>query len=533
MDCRECAARRQRRSASGTGYRATTCKGGRTGQGLGRHGQGAGSRSKAGERAGRRRTSARLDLLPPDVHLAALTSRSPSPQTRTADQAGPCEARADPCRPRSSHSNRSPGCVAPGSCLPLRAAPSVSALADVAPGWPCRPPAAYCQISDTVVRILGQNPGKFTLQGTNTYLIGHSPYTLLDTGEGKAAYLPLLAAQLGGSGTIGHIVISHQHKDHWGGLTGVLGLLRDRGAPRPKIHKWRNLVHDQDIIGALPADSFLKAEGGDALHALADGQVRRRRRCSRATGRSELTPVPAVWRRRCKRPAALSPSSRPRATPTTASASRSTTGRSSPPTPSWVRLMLCSWISWARRLTSLSTVRPLRPEHGRLHQPVDVPRLAAPTRLARPAHFVPRPRTHRRGRNGRDRAVHLAPAAARGPDPGGARTAAAPDDGAHARRVGGRGRADRARLGQGLVDGRDRAGDLLGRRLHPPERGRPRRCAAPSREERVAIQADADRPALASPSRQSICISRSSWRRARWSTRRRARSSGGCGLADR
>ncbi|KAF5318017.1 hypothetical protein D9619_012256 [Psilocybe cf. subviscida] len=110
------------------------------------------------------------------------------------------------------------------------------------------------RLSPHVVRILGQNPGKFTLQGTNTYLIGtQNPYILIDTGEGLPAYLPVLQKALDEHRTssspldvdVSDIIISHWHHDHVGGLPGVLGLLkelwdaRNPGKPYtpPRIHK--------------------------------------------------------------------------------------------------------------------------------------------------------------------------------------------------------------------------------------------------------------------------------------------------------
>jgi ribonuclease/clavin/mitogillin len=136
-------------------------------------------------------------------------------------------------------------------------------------------PSLREKISDSVTRILGQNPGRFTLQGTNTYLIGRSsPYVLLDTGEGKAAYLPQLADALG-TGSLSAIIISHEHRDHWGGLASTLALLRERGDPRPTVYKWRNVAYDGAIVEALLADSFVTSANGDALHPLTEGQVRR------------------------------------------------------------------------------------------------------------------------------------------------------------------------------------------------------------------------------------------------------------------
>ncbi|KAI9293836.1 lactamase, beta 2 [Neoconidiobolus thromboides FSU 785] len=80
------------------------------------------------------------------------------------------------------------------------------------------------RLSPSVIRILGLNPGPFTLQGTNTYLIGNSKYRiLLDTGEGKSEYLPLLDSILKQEKCeISKIVLTHYHHDHVGGVKGIL-----------------------------------------------------------------------------------------------------------------------------------------------------------------------------------------------------------------------------------------------------------------------------------------------------------------------
>ncbi|CAO3619022.1 unnamed protein product [Cunninghamella echinulata] len=85
--------------------------------------------------------------------------------------------------------------------------------------------APFTRLSDRVWRVLGLNPGKFTLQGTNTYLIGKGERKiLLDCGEGISEYTPLLEESLksiSSNAYISDIIISHGHRDHFGGLASI------------------------------------------------------------------------------------------------------------------------------------------------------------------------------------------------------------------------------------------------------------------------------------------------------------------------
>ena len=68
------------------------------------------------------------------------------------------------------------------------------------------------RVSDRVVRILGMNPSEFTLQGTNTYLVGTGPSRwLIDTGEGRREYIPLLRKAMEDEGVTGleGILLTH------------------------------------------------------------------------------------------------------------------------------------------------------------------------------------------------------------------------------------------------------------------------------------------------------------------------------------
>ncbi|TKR80379.1 hypothetical protein L596_014461 [Steinernema carpocapsae] len=78
-------------------------------------------------------------------------------------------------------------------------------------------------LSPKVHRILGMNPGAFTLQGTNTYLVGTGKSKILiDTGDaGIEKYIENLGSVLG-ENKIEGIIITHWHHDHVGGIPAVL-----------------------------------------------------------------------------------------------------------------------------------------------------------------------------------------------------------------------------------------------------------------------------------------------------------------------
>ncbi|TID14324.1 hypothetical protein E2P81_ATG09203 [Venturia nashicola] len=90
------------------------------------------------------------------------------------------------------------------------------------------------RLSPSVIRILGGNPGKFTLQGTNTYLIGTGPTRILiDTAEGKPTWISHIKKTLSTeNATISTVLLTHWHPDHTGGVKDILTL-----TPKPTIYK--------------------------------------------------------------------------------------------------------------------------------------------------------------------------------------------------------------------------------------------------------------------------------------------------------
>ncbi|KAI0165073.1 Metallo-hydrolase/oxidoreductase [Hypoxylon sp. FL1284] len=80
------------------------------------------------------------------------------------------------------------------------------------------------RLSPACIRILGGNPSKFTLQGTNTYLVGTGPRRLLiDTGEGKPSWIDALKRTLDEEkASVQSALITHWHHDHTGGISQLL-----------------------------------------------------------------------------------------------------------------------------------------------------------------------------------------------------------------------------------------------------------------------------------------------------------------------
>ncbi|ELT95489.1 hypothetical protein CAPTEDRAFT_191961 [Capitella teleta] len=106
------------------------------------------------------------------------------------------------------------------------------------------------QLTSRVIRILGCNPSKMTLQGTNTYLIGTGPRRILiDTGSlGFPEYVANLQKVLEEQNTsIQEIILTHWHGDHIGGIEEVCSSVY-KGNER-KICKIRRSKESDRVLG--------------------------------------------------------------------------------------------------------------------------------------------------------------------------------------------------------------------------------------------------------------------------------------------
>jgi glyoxylase-like metal-dependent hydrolase (beta-lactamase superfamily II) len=65
-----------------------------------------------------------------------------------------------------------------------------------------------------IVAIRADNPGPYTLSGTNSWLVGRAPTWLIDPGPSIAAHAQALRAEIEARGGLGGIALTHDHADH-------------------------------------------------------------------------------------------------------------------------------------------------------------------------------------------------------------------------------------------------------------------------------------------------------------------------------
>ncbi|KAK5654605.1 hypothetical protein OQA88_7235 [Cercophora sp. LCS_1] len=108
------------------------------------------------------------------------------------------------------------------------------------------------QVTPRVLRILGQNEGKFTLQGTNTYIIGTGRTRLIiDTGQGIPEWADLIAATFAAQDiTLSHVLLTHWHGDHTGGVPDLIRLYPhlETAIHKHTPDKTQQPIHDGEVF---------------------------------------------------------------------------------------------------------------------------------------------------------------------------------------------------------------------------------------------------------------------------------------------
>jgi glyoxylase-like metal-dependent hydrolase (beta-lactamase superfamily II) len=73
-----------------------------------------------------------------------------------------------------------------------------------------------------VVGIRADNPGPFTLTGTNSWIVGREPAWLIDPGPALDGHVDALAAEIEARGGLGGIALTHDHADHNEAVPAIL-----------------------------------------------------------------------------------------------------------------------------------------------------------------------------------------------------------------------------------------------------------------------------------------------------------------------
>jgi glyoxylase-like metal-dependent hydrolase (beta-lactamase superfamily II) len=81
-----------------------------------------------------------------------------------------------------------------------------------------------------IVRILAPNPSVYTLEGTNSWIVGYGPTIVIDPGPQNRDHFDELERA---AAPVAHVLITHRHEDHADGATAFAQRV---GAP---VHAWQ------------------------------------------------------------------------------------------------------------------------------------------------------------------------------------------------------------------------------------------------------------------------------------------------------
>jgi glyoxylase-like metal-dependent hydrolase (beta-lactamase superfamily II) len=101
-----------------------------------------------------------------------------------------------------------------------------------------------------IARVRAENPSKFTLTGTNTWVVGRDPAWVIDPGPALAEHLDAIVQEVDRRGGLGGVLLTHGHPDH---REAAAPLLARRAAPLAAAHDADVPLADEVHVGPLRA----------------------------------------------------------------------------------------------------------------------------------------------------------------------------------------------------------------------------------------------------------------------------------------
>ena len=105
--------------------------------------------------------------------------------------------------------------------------------------------------SRDIALVAADNPGPFTLRGTNTWVLGRDPCWIVDPGPDLGFHVDAVLAQARSRGGVGGIALTHDHGDHAGAAAAVR---EAAGGPPVGAARWEGAdvtLGDGDAFGPL------------------------------------------------------------------------------------------------------------------------------------------------------------------------------------------------------------------------------------------------------------------------------------------
>jgi glyoxylase-like metal-dependent hydrolase (beta-lactamase superfamily II) len=114
-----------------------------------------------------------------------------------------------------------------------------------------------------IVRVLAPNPGPYTLDGTNTWVVGEDPSVVIDPGPDDAAHLDEVAREAGPR--VAAVLVTHDHPDHAPGAAAFARLV-DAPLSAFRLEEAEHLRDGQRIVAGEVSLTAVHTPGHTSDH---------------------------------------------------------------------------------------------------------------------------------------------------------------------------------------------------------------------------------------------------------------------------